>query len=696
MNMVRTQDAGALIRELLVVGGWQNNEDTIAEAFPHLSETLDPADLIQTLDNLEVPYVQTTCLETEITEDECPALVIPVNAPCYVALGQRGDILEVADPHGETAVEIRPARRHCTVIRIEKFTYQPSLRANQTVGASFSALRQMMPGLLVAAFLTNLLGLLAPLLIMAIYDRVIPSGSVDLLTSLVVGVAILALSDFMFRNARTRALAYVGQRGERALAVALFGKLMSLPLAQLRKSDVNQQIARFRQFESLRELFTGQVMTTLIDLPFAVMFFAVLTYLAPAVGLLTLGLAVLLVGIGFISLPFQQRLDQAAAEAGAASAGVVQDAVVHQRALANLGMQSQWLERCMPLAEASEAATAKARQLRNLVQSVSQSIVALGSVGAIIISAHGAVSGSMTFGALIASIALVSKVLAPVQALQSSLGQLVGFRKSQVQADRVLALPEEMELGLRQSHQKTLQGGITFKGVGYRPDPLNPALLTAAALDTKPGELVVVMGRDVASRTAVLDLVSGLASPSTGAIEHDGIDIRQIARDELRKSVSYATYDPRLFYGTISQNFRLASPALTDADISRRLDAIGIADDINALPDGVRSRLNDRLLATLPGEVVKCLTLARTMIRPSSIYLFSEPTNGLSQPRRAQFKSWLEEQRGHSTVLIATADRSFLQMADRVIFLNGDRVVVNDTGAAAIKKVQAVLKAMET
>jgi ATP-binding cassette subfamily C protein/ATP-binding cassette subfamily C protein LapB len=84
------------------------------------------------------------------------------------------------------------------------------------------------------------------------------------------------------------------------------------------------------------------------------------------------------------------------------------------------------------------------------------------------------------------------------------------------------------------------------------------------------------------------------------------------------------------------------------------------------------------------------------MIRPSSIYLFSEPTNGLSQPRRAQFKSWLEEQRGHSTVLIATADRSFLQMADRVIFLNGDRVVVNDTGAAAIKKVQAVLKAMET
>ncbi|WP_293576016.1 ABC transporter transmembrane domain-containing protein [Phaeobacter sp.] len=620
---------------------------------------------------------------------------MPDQGACFIVLGRSEQGLEVVDLNGG-AVETRlPNRGRCTVIRIEKFTYHPSETRPLSVATSFSSLRSMMPGLLLTAFLTNLLGLLPPLLIMAIYDRVIPSGSVDLLMALVIGVGVLAVSDFLFRRARFEAFAYVGQKGERKLAIGLFRKLMSLPLSHLQKSDVTQQIARFRQFESLRELFTGQVMTTVIDLPFAVIFFAVLLYLAPTVGLMTLGLAVLLLAIGAIALPFQQRLDLAAAEANAAHSSVVQNAVVHQRALVNLGLQSAWLDRCAPLAEAAETATAKARQLRNLIQNMSQAIMGLGSAGAIVISAHQAVQGSMTFGALIASIALVSKVLAPVQALQSSLGQIVGFRKSQTQADRVLALPEEMELGLRQSHQKTLKGAISFQGVGYRPDPLNPALLSGAGFDCAPGEVVVVMSRDTATRTAILDLISGLASPSMGGIEHDGIDIRQIARDELRKSVSYATYAPRLFYGTVAQNFRLAAPALSDRDMRQALGAIGVRKEIEALEEGYQTRLNDKMLASLPAEIIKSLTLARSMARPSSICLFSEPTNGLNQKRRRKFKTWVEQQRGEKTVIIATADRSFMQMADRLIFLNGDRVVVNDTGPAAIKKTQAVLKALD-
>ncbi|CUK17854.1 RTX-I toxin determinant B [Ruegeria denitrificans] len=694
MSLVNTQDASALLMRLLLVGGWQNNADAIAEAFPHLSETLDPADLIQTLENLEVPHVHTTCLESDIKEAECPALVIPTQGESYVVLGREGGMLHIADLTTGNPNHFQVRRRTCTVIRVEKYTFQPSRRDLRTVRGSFEVLRKMIPGLFLAAFLTNLLGLLAPLLIMAIYDRVIPSGSVDLLLALTLGVAILTTSDFTFRTIRSRALAHVGQTGERTLAVGLFSKLMSLPLSQLQKSSVTQQIARFRQFESLREFFTGQIMTTLIDLPFALIFLAVLTYLAPSVGLLTLGLAALLLSIGFLALPFQQQLDQAASKAAQASTMVIQDAIEHQRTLANLGMQDRWLRHCMPLAEKTEAATARARQLRNLTQSMSQTIVTLGSVGAIILSALGAIAGSMSFGALIASIALVSKVLAPVQAFQSSLGQLVGYSNSQKQADQVLALTEELELGLGRSHQKTLRGAIAFQGVSYRPDPLNPALLTAASFRCTPGELVVILSRDVASRTAVLDLISGLASPLAGVIEHDGIDIRQIARDELRKSVTYATYNSHLFHGTVKQNFRLAAPTLDSQDIHVALDSLGIRKEIEALPEGCDTRLNNRLLSNLSGELLKSLVLARSMARPSSVYLFSEPTNGLSHARRAGFKAWLTTQRGRKTILISTADRSFMQMADRLIYVNGDRIVVDDTGPAAIRKVEAVMKAV--
>ncbi|WP_293574982.1 hypothetical protein [Phaeobacter sp.] len=75
MSMVTTQDANLLLKHLLLVGGWKNSDDTIAEAFPHMSEHLSPTDLVQTLENLKVPFVRTRCKERQITDDECPALV---------------------------------------------------------------------------------------------------------------------------------------------------------------------------------------------------------------------------------------------------------------------------------------------------------------------------------------------------------------------------------------------------------------------------------------------------------------------------------------------------------------------------------------------------------------------------------------------------------------------------------------------
>jgi ATP-binding cassette subfamily C protein/ATP-binding cassette subfamily C protein LapB len=82
------------------------------------------------------------------------------------------------------------------------------------------------------------------------------------------------------------------------------------------------------------------------------------------------------------------------------------------------------------------------------------------------------------------------------------------------------------------------------------------------------------------------------------------------------------------------------------------------------------------------------------MARPASVYLFSEPTNGLSDTRRQAFKTWVKEQARNRTVIIATADRSFLNIADRLIYLNAGQVAVNDTGEVGRKKMLAVLKTL--
>jgi len=694
MISVREQDAQSLLHTLLTAGGWRSSDETILEALPHMTAELNQDDLRQTLENLRLPISEVRCRETEITKDECPALVLPDDGRAYVLLDRTDDglVIEKVGTRGEGTRG--PTGNMVAVLRIELHHRRSAEQHATNVTDTLVTLRPMLPWLVAASFFANCLGLLTPLLIMAIYDRVIPTGSVDLLISMAIGVAVILATDFGLRSARSAAIAHVGRNMEKTLSVALFRKLMALPLQQMQKSDVHQQVARFRQFEGLRDVFTGQAMSSVLDLPFALIFLAVLMYIAPQVGLMTLCAVVVLVVISCVAIPMQQRLDADAEAANEASRAVLQDAVINQSAMVNLGLADTWQLRSAPLAEAAEHATRKARQFQTSTQSLAQTVSALAGLAAIVVSAQSALAGTLSFGALIAVIALVSKVIAPLHAMLASVPQILIYLKSRTQADRVLGLSEEFELGLENSHQKTLQGAIQFTNVTYRPDPLSQPLLNQVSFSGEPGELVVVMG-SVAGRTAFLDLINGLLTPLAGTIEHDTVDIRQIARDELRRSVSIMRHDSAFFYGTVAQNFRLGRAALTEEDMKDALAHAGLGGDIESLPDGLQTRLKDDAASVLPEYCLNALSLARSLARNASITLFSDPTNGLSPHSRNCFKSWLKLNKGRRTIYLATSDTSLLPLADRCLFLNDGRLVVNDTGAQGLKKMKAALQNCE-
>ncbi|WP_420864004.1 peptidase domain-containing ABC transporter [Algirhabdus cladophorae] len=686
--------ANSLLKTVLLAGGWRSDDASILEAFPHMSQELHPSELRQTLNNMRIPFSEVRCRETDITTAECPAIVIPDDGSVYVVLDQTTDGLVIENAGQQSRKTHRATRRMVQVLRIEPHQRQKADQRATNVFDTLGALRPMLPWLILASFLTNVLGLLTPLLIMAIYDRVIPASSVYLLLSMAIGVCVVLATDFSLRSARSLAIAHVGRRVEQELSIALFRKFMALPLPQLQKSDVSQQMSRFRQFEALRDVFTGQVMSSLLDLPFALIFLAVLMYISVPVGVLTLCVVVFFAVLSCVAIPIQRRLDAKANEASEASTAVLQDAIKHQSAIANLGLAQTWRMRSAPLTEAAERSTRRARQFQTSMQSLVQTATALATVAAIVLSAKAALVGDLSFGGLIAVIALVSKVIAPLHALNSNIPQILMFLKSQKQADRVLGLTEEFELGHAVSHQKSLGGAVRFTGVTYRPDPLTSPLLNQVSFTSKPGELVLVMG-SVTSRSALIDLIGGLHVAQAGTIEMDNIDIRQIARDELRRSVTSARQNSAFFYGTVAQNFRLGSATLTDAEINAALAEVGLIGDLEDLPDGLQTRLRDDAASTFPEHRLKALSLARSIARSAPIHLFADPTEGLNSQGRDGFKKWAARQKGTRTVYVATSDRSFMQFADRFLFFDEGRLVVNDTGPQGLKKIMAVLNNLE-
>lgn len=695
MTDLTLSNASGMLHRLISAGGWHGTDTAIFEGMPHLSDRLTGADLVATLENLNIPITQIRCRQNEVAGADCPALFLSDQGQCLAILdAQAGALLTLAP--GEDSATWKAARpQDGRLVQIERHTAQDRRRPPASVGEIVAVMRPMVPWLCLASLMTNLMGLATPLLVMVIYDRVIPSGSVELLVSLIAAVAVIALSDTCFRYARTIAVAHVGRNVERRLSLALFRKLMLLPLAQLQKTGVDQQIARFRQFESLRDLFTGQVMTTLLDAPFTPLYLAFLFFLAPPVAILILATIAIYGLASAVSITLQQQRDARAFEESAKLRTLVHDAVLHQKALSDLGLRENWTARQATLVERAETASRKARHAQAINQSFAQSLMGLAGIGSIFYSTHAAMAGDMSFGALIAVIALVWKVLGPIQALYGSLPQILAYRRSRQQADKVLGLPEERVRGLNKAHQKTLSGRVAVHAVTYRPDPARPPALSQVSLTIRQGELVLVYGTDAASRSALLDLIGGLHNPTMGTVEHDGIDMRQIAVDDLRRSVSHHLQNSDFFYGTLLQNFRLAVPSIDEAAMRAALGQLHLEADIDAFPEGIDTRMTEAFKANLPRGILPALSLARTMARDAPLYLFDEPTARLDDARRTAFRAWLKGRKRTRTVVVATPDRSFLSLADRVVYLDRGRVAVNDAGPAGLKKLDAMFARAE-
>ncbi|MEM9342079.1 MAG: ABC transporter transmembrane domain-containing protein [Pseudomonadota bacterium] len=681
-----------MLANLLSAAGWHGSNRRVFEALPHMSDRLSVNDILTTLENLEIPTSQTVGNLSQLTDEDVPLLFIDRSGRMLGILEVGEDGLLVAEP-GMTEPDWRPrwrARGH--LIRLERFDIEVAEVTVQSVVGFVRDFSGMFPWLFIASLLTNVMGLAAPLLVMVIYDRVIPSGSTHLIVALALFMAAALLTDFAFRMARARTIAHIGSETERRLSRALVRKIISLHISQIQTTDVERQLARFKQFESLRDAFTGPVLGSLLDLPFVLIFLAVLAWIAPPIFLLITALIAIFIVVAIASFPKQQFLNDEAARDKAALQAHVFEITRHQREIQRLGLTEIWSKRTERLASRAASSGRKARQFQMTGQGLSQSLMTVAGVGAIAISTLAAIEGTMTFGALIAVMALVWKVMTPIVALYSGAPQFFGYMQSRKQADRVLALPEENVRGAGQSHQKRLKGQISMSNVTFRYSSSGTIALSQVSFDIQAEEVVCFVGETNSGRSTVMSLLAGLYQTSVGSISLDGIDIRQIAVDDLRQSISYATGTGEHFYGTIHQNFRLAAPDITEEETTDAIIRMGLERELSEMGEGIHTRLSESFRASLSDSTLKALSLAQSFARESSVYMFYNPTVGLDQRRQAALKECLNRLRSDKkTILIATNDDRLMPLADRYIFMQQGRVVVDDRGTAGLRKVKALL-----
>ena len=529
---------------------------------------------------------------------------------------------------------------------------------------------------LVASLLINLFALVTPFFTMNVYDRVVPNLALETLWVLTIGVALVFGFDFLMRTLRAYFIDVAGKRVDVILSANIFARVLGIRM-DARPASVGAFANNVQEFESFREFVTSATITTLVDLPFALLFIAAMAWIGGPIAWIPLAAVPLIVGFGLlVQVPLSRVVQESFRHASQRQATLIES-------LAGL--------------ETLRTQRAEGPAQRRWEQSIGQ-IARLG------LRARFLSSVVINFASFVQQLAYVAVVVwrclpdprrAPDRRRADRLHAADGTGARTARADRGPAdalapgadgadvdrpdhdpARSSEPSSTRISAARALRGGIEFRDVTFGYPGQQVLALRNVSFRIAPGERVALIGRIGSGKTTIEKLVLGLYAPNSGSILIDGIDSRQIDPVELRRDIGYVPQDIVLFYGTVRDNIVLGAPRSDDAAVLRAAEQAGIREFIDRHPLGFSMPVGERGEG-LSGGQRQAIAVARAYLQQPPVLLLDEPSNAMDNRSEEIFKERLARELDGRTLLLITHRASLLSLVDRIIVLEAGSVAAD-------------------
>jgi ATP-binding cassette subfamily B protein len=657
---------------LLTALDWERSARALVETLPHMIRRLDLSGFCLVMSNMGLLPRHFRDRLDRLDTRFMPCLFLPTGKAAMVVLECLPDgRVRAFDSAIDAEVEIDPVGQEGEVYlfhKAEKNEQKPSVAAGWFSTLVWRLRRHVILAFMLTIFST-VLALAPPMFVMAIYDRVLPTGDISMGALLMLGVGIAVVLDWFLRVLKSRVMAHIGGRTEYVLGTSVFERIINLPATATAGASVSRQLGRIKNMESLRDFFLGPLSLLVFDLPASLVMLIALAFLNPWVVLV-----VVLSTMGFTALWFATRdlNDRSSSRSGQFSAmrwEFLDEALTNMRTIRSVGASKMWVERFRKLSGKAVMSSFHDRQINARVNGVAQ-VLGMGTgIIAMAVSAILVINGGITGGAIIATMMMVWRLTGPMQSIFLAVTSLVRTRGTIRQIENLMKLPVERESGVNQSVMPETAGAVSFSRVSFRyANDADPALL-GVTFAVRPGQMVVITGPSGSGKSSLLKLLIRLFVPQAGTIRMDNSDIRQLLSSDLRSRISYMPQECEIFYGSVLQNIHLVHPAATDAEVQWALEMAGLTEYIRMLPQGLSTRISNSRSEQLPRGFRQSLSLARTLLKPAPIVLMDEPGSGMDDSgERALIRciTWLK---GRSTLMIISQRPAHMILADSVIYM---------------------------
>jgi ATP-binding cassette subfamily C protein LapB len=538
---------------------------------------------------------------------------------------------------------------------------------------------------ILATGLVTLLTLATSLFSMQVYDRVIPNQGFDTLWVLTVGVTLSIGLEFILKQVRSRTVDRTCNAIDHELSEWFFMRMLGIRM-EARPASVGTLASQVKGFEMVRGVLASTSIFVLTDVPFALLFLLVIALVGGwlvAVPLIALPVAL---AAGLIFQRAIQRQAHLNLSASNRKAGLLVEAVDGVESIkansAEWMMQARWTQLVAETGAAEQSIRNHSALSQNLTASLQQlSYIALVAVGAYFVA-----DNQMTMGALMACSIISNRALMPIVQLPMVMVQWAQARAAIKGLEQIIALPNEADEAPHALAPRSLEGGFRFERAGFAYGTANRMALELEGLDIKPGERVGLIGAIGSGKSTLLKLASGMYRPAAGKVLLGGMDLALIAPPVVRELVGYLPQEARLVSGSLRDNLLLGLPDPGEEAILAAARRTGLIELILSQPKGLALAITEGGRGVSGGQK-QLIAVTRMLLARPKVWILDEPTGAMDSVTEARVVSLLRELAAEGVTLVAATHKTaLLPLLDRLIVLQGGRVLLDGPRDAVLAK----------